>query len=123
MITRPPTARAMRRFNVNGMRSALNNFILDGVDNNSHGTGNQGFSNQVVQVTPDAVEEFKGTCSRHTALLQRHVQVHRVTPVRFIKRLEEDAVDVESERRHVACDRPPDITRIERDLPPVRPGP
>lgn len=46
-------------FNVNGMRSALNNFILDGVDNNAYGTSNQGFSNQVVQVSPDAVEEFK----------------------------------------------------------------
>lgn len=46
-------------FNVNGLRSALNNFILDGVDNNSYGTSNQGFSNQVVQVSPDAVEEFK----------------------------------------------------------------
>lgn len=46
-------------FNVNGMRSALNNFVLDGVDNNSYGTSNQGFSNQVVQVSPDAVEEFK----------------------------------------------------------------
>lgn len=46
-------------FNVNGMRSALNNFILDGVDNNSYGTSNQGFSNQVVQVSPDALEEFK----------------------------------------------------------------
>jgi hypothetical protein len=46
-------------FNVNGLRSALNNFILDGVDNNSYGTSNQGFSNQVVQISPDAVEEFK----------------------------------------------------------------
>jgi Carboxypeptidase regulatory-like domain/TonB-dependent Receptor Plug Domain len=46
-------------FNVNGLRSALNSFILDGVDNNSYGTSNQGFSNQVVQVSPDAVEEFK----------------------------------------------------------------
>ncbi|WP_234800798.1 TonB-dependent receptor [Luteitalea pratensis] len=46
-------------FNVNGLRSALNNFILDGVDNNSYGTSNQGFSNQVVQVSPDAVDEFK----------------------------------------------------------------
>ena len=46
-------------FNVNGLRSAVNNFILDGVDNNSYGTSNQGFSNQVVQVSPDAVEEFK----------------------------------------------------------------
>ena len=46
-------------FNVNGLRSAVNNFILDGVDNNSYGTSNQGFSNQVVQMSPDAVEEFK----------------------------------------------------------------
>jgi hypothetical protein len=46
-------------FNVNGLRSSLNNFILDGIDNNSYGTSNQGFSNQVVQVSPDAVEEFK----------------------------------------------------------------
>jgi hypothetical protein len=46
-------------FNVNGQRSALNNFILDGVDNNNYGTSNQGFSNQVVQVSPDAVQEFK----------------------------------------------------------------
>ena len=46
-------------FNVNGMRSALNNFTLDGIDNNAYGTSNQGFSNQVVQVSPDAVEEFR----------------------------------------------------------------
>ena len=46
-------------FNVHGLRSAVNSFILDGVDNNSYGTSNQGFSNQVVQVSPDAVEEFK----------------------------------------------------------------
>ncbi|MBA2302762.1 MAG: TonB-dependent receptor [Acidobacteria bacterium] len=46
-------------FNVHGLRSALNSFILDGVDNNSYGTSNQGFSNQVVQVSPDALEEFK----------------------------------------------------------------
>ena len=46
-------------FNVNGLRSSLNNFILDGVDNNSYGTSNQGFSNQVQQPSPDAIEEFK----------------------------------------------------------------
>jgi hypothetical protein len=46
-------------FNVNGMRSALNNFMLDGVDNNAYGTSNQGFSNQVVQASPDALQEFK----------------------------------------------------------------
>ena len=37
----------------------MNSFILDGVDNNSYGTSNQGFSNQLVQVSPDAVEQFK----------------------------------------------------------------
>ena len=46
-------------FNVNGLRSSLNNFIIDGVDNNSYGTSNQGYSNQVVQASPDAVQEFK----------------------------------------------------------------
>lgn len=46
-------------FNVNGLRSSHNNFMVDGVDNNAYGTSNQGFSNQVVQLNPDAVEEFK----------------------------------------------------------------
>jgi hypothetical protein len=46
-------------FNVNGLRSSLNNFALDGVDNNFYGTSNQGFSNQVVQASPDALQEFK----------------------------------------------------------------
>jgi hypothetical protein len=46
-------------FNVNGLRSSLNNFMLDGVDNNAYGTSNQGFSNQIVQLNPDAVQEFK----------------------------------------------------------------
>ncbi|MCA1651932.1 MAG: carboxypeptidase-like regulatory domain-containing protein, partial [Acidobacteria bacterium] len=34
-------------FNVNGLRSTFNNFLIDGVDNNAYGTSNQGFSNQV----------------------------------------------------------------------------
>ncbi len=46
-------------FNVNGMRSTFNNFLLDGLDNNAYGTSNQGFSNQTVQPSPDAVAEFK----------------------------------------------------------------
>lgn len=46
-------------FNVNGLRSSLNSFMLDGVDNNFYGTSNQGFSNQVVQASPDAVQEFR----------------------------------------------------------------
>jgi hypothetical protein len=46
-------------FNVNGMRSTFNNFLLDGLDNNAYGTSNQGFSNQVTQPSPDSVAEFK----------------------------------------------------------------
>jgi hypothetical protein len=46
-------------FNVNGQRSIFNNFLMDGIDNNAYGTSNQGFSNQVVQLTPDALAEFK----------------------------------------------------------------
>src|SRR5262245_51621851 len=46
-------------FNVNGLRSTFNNFLIDGVDNNAYGTSNQGFSNQVMQPPPDAVHEFK----------------------------------------------------------------
>ena len=55
------SANALREgsFNVNGLRSTMNNFLLDGTDNNSYGTSNQGFSNQVMQPPPDAVAEFK----------------------------------------------------------------
>jgi hypothetical protein len=54
-------------FNVNGLRSSLNNFIVDGVDNNSYGTSNQGFSNQVVQLSPDAVTEFRVQTNNYSA--------------------------------------------------------
>lgn len=46
-------------FNINGLRSDYNNYMLDGVDNNEMGTSNQGFSYQVVQLSPDALQEFK----------------------------------------------------------------
>ena len=46
-------------FNVNGMRSTYNNFLMDGLDNNSYGTSNQNYSSQVVQPSPDAIAEFR----------------------------------------------------------------
>ena len=46
-------------YNVNGQRAESNNFMLDGIDNNAYGTSNQGFSNQVVQINPDAVAEYR----------------------------------------------------------------
>ena len=54
-------------FNVNGGRSELNNFMLDGVDNNAYGTSNQGFSNQVIQPNPDALAEFKVETNNYSA--------------------------------------------------------
>ena len=54
-------------FNVNGGRSELNNFMLDGVDNNAYGTSNQGFSNQVIQANPDALAEFKVETNNYSA--------------------------------------------------------
>ncbi len=54
-------------YHVNGLRSSYNNFTLDGVENNAYGTSNQGFSNQVVQLSPDAVGEFKVTTNNFSA--------------------------------------------------------
>lgn len=54
-------------FNVNGLRSTYNNFLLDGVDNNAYGTSNQGFANQVIQPSPDAVAEFKVITNNYSA--------------------------------------------------------
>ncbi|MBL8203122.1 MAG: TonB-dependent receptor [Blastocatellia bacterium] len=54
-------------FNVNGLRNTFNNFLLDGVDNNAYGTSNQSFSSQVVQVSPDAVAEFKVQTNTYSA--------------------------------------------------------
>lgn len=54
-------------FNINGLRSDDNNYILDGVDNNEMGTSNQGFSYQVIQLPPDALAEFKVETNNFTA--------------------------------------------------------
>ena len=54
-------------FNVNGMRSTYNNFLLDGLDNNMYGTSNQGYSSQTVQPSPDALAEFKVITTNYSA--------------------------------------------------------
>lgn len=54
-------------FNVNGLRSTMNNFLIDGVDNNAYGTSNQGFSNQVMQPPPDAVSQFQVVTNNQSA--------------------------------------------------------
>jgi hypothetical protein len=54
-------------FNVNGLRSQFNNFTLDGVDNNAYGTSNQGLSNQVIQLSPDSLQEFSVITNTYSA--------------------------------------------------------
>jgi hypothetical protein len=54
-------------YNVNGMRSTYNNFLLDGLDNNAYSSSNQGYSSQVVQPSPDAINEFKVLTSNFSA--------------------------------------------------------
>lgn len=54
-------------FNVNGLRSTFNNYLLDGLDNNAYGTSNQGFSNQVIQPSPDALAEFQVVTNNESA--------------------------------------------------------
>lgn len=54
-------------FNVNGQRSAFNNFLLDGLDNNSYGTSNQGFANENIPPSPDAVSEFRLETNNYSA--------------------------------------------------------
>ncbi|MFC6645423.1 TonB-dependent receptor [Granulicella cerasi] len=45
-------------YNINGMRSTYNNYLLDGMDNNAHGTSNQGFSNQVINPSQYDLSQF-----------------------------------------------------------------
>ena len=58
-------------FNINGMRSTYNTFLLDGEDNNAYSTSNQGYSAQVVQPSPDAIAEFKVITSNYSAEYSR----------------------------------------------------
>jgi len=54
-------------YNVNGQRSVFNNFMLDGMDNNSYGESNQGFDNQIISVPPDSVAQFAVVTNNESA--------------------------------------------------------
>jgi len=54
-------------FNINGQRSAFNNFLLDGLDNNNYGTSNQGFANENIPPSPDAISEFRVETNNYSA--------------------------------------------------------
>ena len=46
-------------YNVNGLNSMDNNFQLDGIDNNAYQEANQGYANEAMVISPDALQEFK----------------------------------------------------------------
>ena len=54
-------------YNVNGLNSMVNNFQLDGIDNNAYQTANQGYSNEAIVPSPDAVQEFKVQTDNYSA--------------------------------------------------------
>ncbi len=54
-------------YNVNGQRSVFNNFLLDGMDNNSYGESNQGFDNQIIAVPPDSVSQLSVVTNNESA--------------------------------------------------------
>ena len=54
-------------YNVNGQRSIFNNFLLDGMDNNSYGESNQGFDNQIISIPPDSVAQFSVVTNNESA--------------------------------------------------------
>ena len=54
-------------YNVNGLNSMTNNFQLDGIDNNAYQSANQGYSNEAIIPSPDAVQEFKVETDNYSA--------------------------------------------------------
>ncbi len=54
-------------FNVNGQRSAFNEFLLDGLENSNYGTSNQGFEDENISPSPDAVSEFRVETDNYSA--------------------------------------------------------
>ncbi|WP_031499353.1 TonB-dependent receptor [Bryobacter aggregatus] len=67
VVKSPSSGSREGSFNVNGLRSTYNNYILDGIDNNAYGTSNQGFQNQVAQPSPDSIVEFEVITNNYSA--------------------------------------------------------
>ena len=53
--------------NVHGVRSLQNNFVLDGVDNNSFSENVQELTTQIIRPSVDAIQEFKVSTNPYSA--------------------------------------------------------
>ena len=58
-------------FSANGLRPAQNNYLLDGIDNNSDNVDFLNGTNYVILPPPDAIQEFKVQTSDYSAQLGR----------------------------------------------------
>jgi len=54
-------------YSVNGQRTMFNDYMIDGMDNNSYGESNQGFDNQIIQPPPDSVAQFDVVTNNESA--------------------------------------------------------
>jgi hypothetical protein len=64
VVNNPPREAS---YNVNGLTSQYNNFQFDGIDNNGYQEANQGFSNEAMIPSPDAIAEFKVETDNYSA--------------------------------------------------------
>jgi hypothetical protein len=64
VVNNPPREAS---YNVNGLTSQYNNFQMDGIDNNGYQEANQGFSNEAMIPSPDAIQEFKVQTDNYSA--------------------------------------------------------
>ena len=64
-------------YNANGLSSMFNNFELDGIDNNAYQEANQGYSNEAVIPSPDAIGEFKVQTDNYSAEYGSRGRSHR----------------------------------------------
>ncbi len=69
----PPPGSRFQGFSSGGFRVSHNNYLLDGMDNNSNQHAAQGRSPQVISPSVDAVQEFKVQTTNYSAEFGRNV--------------------------------------------------
>jgi hypothetical protein len=69
----PPPGARFSGFSSGGFRVSHNNYLLDGMDNNSNQHAAQGRSPQVIAPSVDAIQEFKVQTSNYSAEFGRNV--------------------------------------------------
>ncbi|MFN0105787.1 MAG: carboxypeptidase regulatory-like domain-containing protein [Bryobacteraceae bacterium] len=69
----PPPGSRFQGFSAGGFRVSHNNYLLDGMDNNSNQHAAQGRSPQVISPSVDAVQEFKVQTTNYSAEFGRNV--------------------------------------------------